>query len=185
MVKMKKVIKLTEADLTNLVRKVIKENQEMEIQQMTADFNQKVGENLSPDDFENMVACANPDQPVEVDLSSIPAEEKGDAQQKVNQLQEKMKTASLKDLMQLRKQFREYKKQQRQLKNEQILSIPTAGAIGAGQSAVFLGITMSPLLAVACAMALGGLLLFLISRLLFPRVKTIRSSCRRPKWHLM
>ena len=179
---MKKVIKLTEADLTNLIKKVIKENQEIEIQQMTSDFNQKVGENLAPDDFENMVACTNPDQPVEVDLSSIPADEKAEAQQKVNQLQEKMKTASLKDLMQLRKQFREYKKQQRQ-QNEQILSIPTAGAIGAGQTAMFLGVTMSPLLAFACAMALGGLLLFLITRLLFPRIKTIRSSCRKPKWY--
>jgi hypothetical protein len=87
-----------------------------------------------------------------------------------------MKVASLKDLLQLRKQFREYKKQQQ---NEQLLSLP----IGVGQTAVFLGVTMSPLLAFACAMALGGLLLFLISRLLFPRIKIIRSSCRKPKWY--
>jgi hypothetical protein len=80
-----------------------------------------------------------------------------------------------KDYYELNKQFKEVKKSQRQ--NEQILSIPVGvSAIGA-HNAVFLGIAMSGTAAVACAIGLGGLLLFLLSRLLFPRKK---SWCNRP-----
>ena len=175
---MKKVIRLTESDLTRLVKKVMTEvssvNQPKsgEMDKVASIFNQKVGENISSDDFKNILGCTNPDAPVDVNLSSVPKEEQGEAKQKINELQEKMKSASLSELMKLKRQFKDFRKQERQ-QNEQVMS-----------TAVFMGVAMPPAVAAVATFALGGLLLFFIIKKLFPKLYSacFRSS-RNFKWY--
>jgi len=143
------------------------------LQQETQQFNDACDEDLTTEEYQD-ISCMNPDE--DVNMSSLPPNTTEEDKQKVQELKEKMmNTASIPELIKLNKQFKEVKKSQRQ--NEQILSIPVGvSAIGA-HNAVFLGIAMSGPAAVACAIGLGGLLLFLLSRLLFPRKK---SWCNRP-----
>jgi hypothetical protein len=155
---MKKIIRLTESDLTKLVKKVMMEvssvNQPKseEMDKVASIFNQKVGENISSEDFQNILGCTNPNAPVDVNLSSVPKEEQGEAKQKINELQEKMKSASL---------------------SEQAMS-----------TAVFMGVAMPPAVAAVATFALGGLLLFFIIKKLFPKLYSacFRSS-RNFKWY--
>jgi hypothetical protein len=179
---MKKVIRLTESDLTRLVKKVMMEvssvNQPKsgEIEKAASIFNQKVGENISSDDFKNILGCTNPNDPVDVNLSSIPKEEQGEAKQKIDELQEKMKSASFSELMKLKRQFKDFRKQERRAnrqQNEQVIS-----------TAVFMGVAMPPAVAAVATFALGGLLIFLIIKMLFPKLYSacFRSS-RNFKWY--
>jgi hypothetical protein len=140
------------------------------LQQETQDFNQKTGEDLTPEEYQG-ISCMDPEQ--EIDVPSTDA----DSKQKVMELKQKMNSASFSELIQLKKQFKEIKKQQQ---SEQILTLPTGAAALGAQNAVFLGISMSPALALISAMALGGLLLFLLGRLLFPRTRTKTIWCRKP-----
>ena len=175
---MKKVIRLTESDLTRLVKKVMMEvssvNQPKseEKDKVASIFNQKVGENISSEDFKNILGCTNPDAPVDVNLSSVPKEEQGEAKQKIDELQEKMKSSSFSELMKLKRQFKDFRKQERQ-QNEQVMS-----------TAVFMGVAMPPAVAAVATFALGGLLLFFIIKKLFPKLYSacFRSS-RNFKWY--
>lgn len=139
---MAKVIKLTESELTNLVKKVIKENQqEMEVQQMTSEFNQKVGEDLTPEEYKE-VMCTEPGEIM--DIPNIDEEQR----QKVDELKGKMKSASFAQLMQLKKQLKELKRQSKQ-QNEQI----------AGPAVIsLLGVSMPP----AFAIAIGGIIFIML-----------------------
>ena len=144
------------------------------LQQETQDFNKKVGEDLTTDEYLE-ISCSEPNEGFALPEGSTEEDEK-----KVIMLKEKMRTASLSELMQLKKQFNQIKKQQQ---NEQILSIPTGVAAIGAQNAVFLGISMSPILAAVCVLGMGGLLLFLLGRLLFPRTRTKTIWCRKPdRW---
>ncbi len=138
---MAKVIRLTETELTNLVKKVIRENQqEMEVQQMTSEFNQKVGEDLSPEEYKE-VMCT---EPGEFDMPNITDEQ----MQKVDELKEKMKGASFAQLMQVKKQLKELKRQSRQ-QTEQV----------AGPAVIsLLGVSMPP----AFAIAIGGIIFIML-----------------------
>jgi hypothetical protein len=175
---MKKVIRLTESDLTRLVKKVMMEASSVnqpkseEMDKVASIFNQKVGENISSEDFQNILGCTNPNAPVDVNLSSVPKEEQGEAKQKINELQEKMKSASLSELIKLKRQFKDFRKQERQ-QNEQVMS-----------TAVFMGVAMPPAVAAVATFALGGLLLFFIIKKLFPKLYSacFRSS-RNFKWY--
>ena len=175
---MKKVIRLTESDLTRLVKKVmmevssVNEPKSGEIEKAASIFNQKVGENISSEDFKNILGCTNPNDPVEVNLNSIPKEEQGEAKQKIDELQEKMKSASFSELMKLKRQFKDFRKQERQ-QNEQVMS-----------TAVFMGVAMPPAVAAVATFALGGLLLFFIIKKLFPKLYSacFRSS-RNFRWY--
>jgi len=175
---MKKVIRLTESDLTRLVKKVMTEVSSVnqpegeKIEKAASIFNQKVGENISSEDFQNILGCTNPNAPIDVNLSSIPKEEQGEAKQKIDELQEKMKSASFSDLMKLKRQFKDFRKQERQ-QNEQVMS-----------TAVFMGVAMPPAVAAVATFALGGLLLFFIIKKLFPKLYSacFRSS-RNFRWY--
>jgi hypothetical protein len=141
------------------------------LQQETQEFNQKVGEDLTTEEYAE-ISCSEPSTEI-----ALPQESTEDDKRKVDMLKEKMKTASLSELMQLKKQFKQIKKQQQ---NEQILSIPTGVAAIGAQNAVFLGISMSPMLAAVCVLGLGGLLLFLLGRLIFPRTRRETIWCNKP-----
>jgi hypothetical protein len=144
------------------------------LQRETQEFNQKVGEDLTTEEYAE-ISCSEPNEGFALPEGSTEEDEK-----KVIMLKEKMRTASLSELMKLKKQFKVIEKQQQ---NEQILSIPTGVAAIGAQNAVFLGISMSPILAAVCVLGLGGLLLFLLGRLLFPRTRRETIWCKKPdRW---
>jgi hypothetical protein len=108
------------------------------LQQDTEEFNQKVGEDLTPEEYKE-VTCSDPDN---LELPNIGNEE----MQKVSELREKMKTASFDELMQLKRQLKELKRQQQ---NEQV----------AGPAVItLLGVSMPP----AFAMVIGGIVFIMI-----------------------
>jgi len=108
------------------------------LQQDTEEFNQKVGENLTPEEYKEVI-CSDPDN---LELPNIGNEE----MQKVSELKEKMKTASFDELMQLKRQLKELKRQQQ---NEQV----------AGPAVItLLGVSMPP----AFAMVIGGIVFIMI-----------------------
>jgi hypothetical protein len=108
------------------------------LQQDTEEFNQKVGEDLTPEEYKEVI-CSDPDN---LELPNIGNEE----MQKVSELKEKMKTASFDELMQLKRQLKELKRQQQ---NEQV----------AGPAVItLLGISMPP----AFAMVIGGIVFIMI-----------------------
>ena len=108
------------------------------LQQDTEEFNQKVGEDLTPEEYKE-VTCSDPDN---LELPNIGNEE----MQKVSELKEKMKTASFDELMQLKRQLKELKRQQQ---NEQV----------AGPAVItLLGVSMPP----AFAMVIGGIVFIMI-----------------------
>lgn len=141
--------------------------EEVEIDQATSFLNQKIDENLSPQDVQDIVSCVDPNKPVEVDLSSVPNEQRKEVKEKIDLLQEKMKSASLSELLELKKQFKKVRRESKRQQNEQLMP-----------AATFLGISMPPAAAAVATFALMGLLLFLIIRYLFPRLRG--SACRRP-----
>jgi len=138
-----------------------------EIDQTTSFINQKIDENLSSQDVEDIISCVDPNKPVEVDLGSIPNEQRAEAKEKIDLLQEKMKSASLGELLNLKRQFKKVRREGKNQQSEQLMG-----------AATFLGIAMPPAAAALATYALMGLLFFLIIKFLFPRLR--RSSCKRP-----
>ena len=157
---MAKVIKLTESELTNLLKKVIKENQEemAMLQQATEEFNEKAEEDLSPEEFQEVV-CTDPDS------VELPSDVTSEQKQKVAEFKAKLKTASIAELKQAKKQLKELRRQQ----NEQI----------AGPAVIsVLGVSMPP----AFAMVIGGILLIMVLNVLLKLlnihlVRTVTSWC--------
>ncbi len=131
------------------------------LQQYTEEFNEKVDEDLTTDEFEE-VACTNADSveiPEEVDTTN---EEK----QKFDQFKQKLKTATIPELMQVKKQIKELRKQSKQ-QNEQ-----------AGAMVTLLGVTMPH----TFALIIGGLLLLMVLNILMSLtgvglVRTITNWC--------
>lgn len=115
------------------------------LQQDTQDFNEKVGEDLSPEEFKE-VMCSDPDT---LELPSMEQEQ----MQVVAQLKEKLKTASFAELMQLKKQLKELKRQQQ------------AEQVAAPAAITLMGVSMSPGVAIAVGMVLFVLVLSFLGRL--------------------
>lgn len=176
---MKKVIRLTESDLTKLVKRVMMEVSSvdsMDMDQATDVVNQKAGENLTPEQVDEIVSCVNPNAPIEVDTNSLPENQRSMARQKINELHEKIKGASLRELMQVKREFRQFARKQRQdkrVQKEQALSLG-----GMGLPAVLFGVSMPPAIGALAVMSLMGLVMFLIIRFLIPALtKNKRGSC--------
>ena len=152
------------------------DSQDMEIlQQETEQFNEKVDEDLTPEEYKEIV-CMDENTPI--DMSELPPNTKEQDKKQIEELKNKMKqVTSIPELLKLKKQFKEFRKQQQ---NEQILSLPVGTAGLGAANATFLGISMSPMAAVGASIVLGGLLLFLLGRLLFPRTRTKTIWCRKP-----
>jgi hypothetical protein len=111
--------------------------------QYAQEFNEKVDEDLTPEEFKE-VMCSNPD-----DLE-LPQDITGEQKQTVDQLKQKMKTASFAELIQAKRQLKELKRQQQ---NEQV----------AGPAVItLLGISMPP----AFAMVIGGIIFIMLLTIL-------------------
>jgi len=128
------------------------------LQQATEEFNEKAEEDLTPEEFQDVV-CTDPD------TMDVPQDATNEQKQKLEEFKAKLKTASIAELKQAKKQL----KQLRQQQNEQI----------AGPAVIsVLGVTMPP----AFAIAIGGILLIMILNMLLKLlnihlVRTVTSFC--------
>jgi hypothetical protein len=121
--------------------------------QYTQEFNDKVDEDLTPEEFKE-VMCSNPD------ALDLPQEITSEQKQTVDQLKAKMKTASFAELIQMKKQLKDLKRQQQ---NEQV----------AGPAVItLLGISMPP----AFAMVIGGILFIMLLTILSRFFKFTRTE---------
>lgn len=132
------------------------------LQQVTNDFNEKMDEDLTPEELQD-VACANPD------TMELPSDIGNEEKQKVDEFKAKLKTAKIPELLRVKRELKELKRQakQSQQQNEQ-----------AGAMVTLLGVTMPQ----AFALVIGGLLLIMVLNILlsltgFHLVKTITSWC--------
>jgi len=153
-----------------LEKRLLKEDdQKMQmLQQETQEFNDKVGEDLSPEEYKELT-CLTPD---DID-SELPANISNEEKQKLEQIKERMKTASFSELMQMKKQLKELKRQSKQQMEQ------------AAETALvsLLGVSVPP----AFAMVIGGILFLIVlsflSKLLGIR-KTETYWCDGKKSHL-
>lgn len=133
----------------------LNEDESQMLQQDTQDFNQKVEEELTPEEYKEVV-CSDPES---IELPELGNEEA----QKVAEVKEKMKTASFAELMQAKKQIKELRRQQQ---NEQVAA-PAVVSI--------LGVSMNPGVAIAVGLVLFVLTLSFLSKLF--RRKTTTYYC--------
>ena len=136
------------------------ESQMALLQQATNEFNQKVDEDLTPEELQD-IACANPD------TMELPSNIGNEEKQKVDEFKAKLKTASIQELIQVKKQLKELKRQSPQQQNEQ-----------AGAMVTLLGVTMPH----TFALVIGGIMLIMVLNILLKLtgihlVKTITSWC--------
>lgn len=109
------------------------------LQQETQEFNEKVGEDLTPEEYKEVI-CSDPE------TIELPTDIGDEESQKIAELKEKMKTASFAQLMQLKKQLKELKRQQQ---TEQV---------AAPALVTLLGVSMPP----AFAMVIGGIAFIMV-----------------------
>ena len=139
-----------------------KDPNQPDLDSLTNEFNQQTGEQLTSQQYNDIMGGCVKDQPIKTTSSSD--------EQTINQLKERMKGASLRELLQLRKQFRQIKRDYKKGgMNEQ------AGVT----SVTLLGITMNPAVAIVASIGLIVFLLWLIGRIINPRVKTYSFECGR------
>jgi hypothetical protein len=161
-------MKLTDILYESVV--TLHEDQQMIIQQETEQFNQKTGERLTPEQYESVMGCTNPNQE-----PALNVDQKG--KQDIATLRQKMKTATLPELLQLKKQLRDLKKQKPQ---QNVQQQDVAEQIPAPAVITLLGVSMSPAVAIVAGVGLLWLCLFLLGRLLHPRTTVRRYTCRKP-----
>ena len=130
------------------------------LQQETDEFNEKAEEDLTPEEFQEVV-CTDPDS---IDLpEGTGVQEK----QKVEEFKAKLKTASLEELKQVKRQLKDLRRQSKQQQNEQ-----------AGAMVTLLGVTMPH----GFALVIGGILLIMVLNILLKifnihLVRTVTDWC--------
>lgn len=135
------------------------ESQMVMLQQATEEFNEKAEEDLTPDEFQEVV-CTDPDS-VEPP-SNVTPEQK----QKFEEFKSKLKTASIDELKQVKRQLKELRRQKKQQQNEQVGMV------------TLLGVTMPH----GFALVIGGIMLIMVLNILLKLfnihlVKTVTSWC--------
>ena len=111
------------------------------LQQATQEFNEKAEEDLSPEEFQE-VLCSDPE------TMDAPEDANPEQKQKLQEFKAKLKGASIAELKQVKKQLKELRKQQ----NEQAETMVT-----------LLGVTMPH----TFALILGGIMLIMVLKILF------------------
>ena len=125
-----------------VLRKLMVEaDEKMEmLQQDTEDFNEKVDEDLTPEEYKAIVCLEPTDVPLPQNITD-------EQKQKLEDLKNKMKTASFSELMQLKKQLKELRKQSKQQMEQAAPALVT-----------LLGVSMPP----AFAMVIGGIAFIMV-----------------------
>lgn len=139
------------------IMNIKEDDSQMVLQQATDEFNEKAEEDLTPDEFQEVV-CTNPDT---VEVPNTTPEQK----QKVEEFKAKLKTASIEELKQVKRQLKDLRRQKQQ--NEQT-----------GAMVTLLGVTMPH----TFALVIGGILLIMVLNILLKifnihLVKTVTSWC--------
>ena len=116
------------------------------LQQVTQEFNEKAEEDLTPEELQE-VACTDPD------TIEAPQEATNEQKQKLQEFKSKVKTASIAELKQVKKQLKELRMQSKQQQNEQVAETALIS---------FLGVSMPP----AFAMVIGGIMLIIVLNVL-------------------
>jgi hypothetical protein len=117
------------------------DNQTMEmLQQDTEEFNEKIDEDLTPEEYKAIVCLEPTDVPLPQNITN-------EQKQKLEELKNKMKTASFSELMQMKKQLKELRKQSKQQMEQAAPALVT-----------LLGVSMPP----AFAMVIGGILFIMV-----------------------
>lgn len=111
------------------------------LQQDTQSFNEKVGEDLTPEEYKEVI-CSDPK------TLEIPTNITGEQKQMVDKIKAKALTASLPELIAAKNQLRELKKQSKQQQSEQ----------AAPALITVLGLSMPP----GFAIAIGGIIFVMI-----------------------
>lgn len=161
-------MKLTDILYESVV--TLHEDQQMIIQQETELFNQKTGEKLTPEQYESVMGCTNPDQePV------LNVDQKG--KQDIAKVRENMRHLSFGQLLQFRKVLKNLPKQvpQQNVKQQDVSEQVPAPAV-----ITLLGVSMSPAVAIVAGVGLLWLCFFLLGRLLHPRTTVRTYTCRKP-----
>lgn len=132
------------------------------LQQATQEFNEKAEEDLTTEEFQE-VMCADPD------TIEAPQEATNEQKQKLQEFKSKVKTASIAELKQVKKQLKELRIQSKQQQNEQVVESALVS---------FLGVSMPP----AFAFVIGGIMLIIVLNVLLSLfgiglVKTITYWC--------
>lgn len=128
------------------------------LKQATEEFNEKAEEDLTPDEFQEVV-CANPD------AMEAPQDATNEQKQKLEEFKSKLKTASIAELKQVKRQLKELRKQTKQ-QNEQATMV------------TLLGVTMPH----GFALVIGGIMLIMVLNILLSLfnihlVKTVTQWC--------
>lgn len=129
----------------NKTRDLNEDDSQMMLQQDTLEFNQKVEEDLTPEEYKE-VLCSEPSQ---IELPNIGGEENKIAEQ----FRAAAKTATFAELMQAKKQIKALKKQQQ------------AEQVAAPALVTILGVSMNPGVAIALGTVLFVLVLSFLSKL--------------------
>jgi hypothetical protein len=132
------------------------------LQQVTQEFNEKAEEDLTPEELQEVV-CTDPD------TIEAPQDATNEQKQKLQEFKSKVKTASIAELKQVKKQLKELRIQSKQQQNEQVAETALIS---------FLGVSMPP----AFAMVIGGIMLIIVLNVLLSLfgiglVKTITYWC--------
>jgi hypothetical protein len=135
------------------------DSQMMVLQQATEEFNEKAEEDLTPDEFQEVV-CTNPDS------VEVPSDVTPEQKQKFEEFKSKVKTASIDELKQVKRQLKDLRKQSKQQQNEQVGMV------------TLLGVTMPH----GFALVIGGIMLIMVLNILLKLfnihlVKTVTSWC--------
>ncbi len=136
------------------------ESQKMAIlQQVTQEFNEKAEEDLTPEELQE-VAC------VDVDTIEAPQEASNEQKQKLEEFKAKVKTSSIVELKQVKRQLKELKRQSKQQQNEQASMV------------TLLGVTMPH----GFALVIGGIMLIMVLNILLSLfnihlIKTVTYWC--------
>ena len=135
------------------------DSQMVVLQQATEEFNEKAEEDLTPDEFQEVV-CTDPDS-VEPPANVTPEQK-----QKFEEFKSKLKTASIDELKQVKRQLKELRRQKKQQQNEQVGMV------------TLLGVTMPH----GFALVIGGIMLIMVLNILLKLfnihlVKTVTSWC--------
>lgn len=97
------------------IMNINEDESQMALMQSTQEFNEKAEEDLTPDEFQEVV-CSHPD------AIELPSETPNEQKQKFEEFKAKVKTASIAELKAAKRQLKELKRQDKQQQNEQAVT---------------------------------------------------------------
>jgi hypothetical protein len=114
------------------IMNINEDESQMALMQSTQEFNEKAEEDLTPDEFQEVV-CSHPD------AIELPSETTNEQKQKFEEFKAKVKTASIAELKEVKRQLKEIRKQSKQQQDEQASMVTLLGVTMPYGFALFIG----------------------------------------------